>query len=398
MFKPTKKIIKEWNTFGKIYASVERIGEIFDRQPAVQDAPGAVEAPMFDGRIAYDNVSFAYQIDGEERDTATLRLALRNLSFQMTPGEVVALVGPSGAGKSTIVQLLPRLYDPHAGAITVDGHDLREFTLDSLRSRMSMVLQEAILFAGTVAENIAYGVENASREDVIAAAMKANAHEFIVKLPDGYDTELSERASNLSGGQRQRLAIARAFIRNTPILILDEPTTGLDADSTELVLLALRSLMKGKSTVIISHDLNLIRHADTILVIQQGELVQKGTHRELLKSGGLYADLYHKQFGAAIDEGNVLEAVPVVAQAEDDEEEVDPQAGAKFHTMIEQIMPQPARPRTFETMMMRVAAPAEPAVPEPANAPAARDPDASGRRRRHAACRLNRAQDEWPCS
>ncbi|HEU5085813.1 MAG TPA: ABC transporter ATP-binding protein, partial [Roseiflexaceae bacterium] len=358
MFKPTKKIIKEWNTFGKIYASVERIGEIFDRQPAVQDAPGAVEAPMFEGRIAYDNVSFAYQIDGEERDTATMRLALRNLSFQMTPGEVVALVGPSGAGKSTIVQLLPRLYDPHAGAITVDDHDLREFTLDSLRSRMSMVLQEAILFAGTVAENIAYGVENASREDIIAAAMKANAHEFIVKLPDGYDTELSERASNLSGGQRQRLAIARAFIRNTSILILDEPTTGLDADSTELVLLALRSLMKGKSTVIISHDLNLIRHADTILVIQQGELIQKGTHRELLKSGGLYADLYHKQFGAAIDEGNVLEAVPVVAQAEDDEEEVDPQAGAKFHTMIEQIMPQPARPppraRAPATLMLQV--------------------------------------------
>ena len=239
---------------------------------------------------------------------------------------MVALVGGSGAGKSTVVQLLPRLYDPHAGKIMIDGHDIREWTLDSLRAQMSMVLQEAILFTGTVAENIAYGMEKATREEIIAAAIQANAHEFIERLPDGYDTVLGERASNLSGGQRQRLAIARAFIRNTPILILDEPTTGLDAESTELVLLALRTLMRGKATVIISHDLNLIRHADKIVAIKQGEVIQQGNHKELLKAGGLYADLYHKQFNEAVAEQGGKIDLPAVAitPAPDDDEEAEP--------------------------------------------------------------------------
>jgi ABC-type multidrug transport system fused ATPase/permease subunit/thiamine kinase-like enzyme len=367
MFKPTKKIIKEWNTFGKIYASVERIGEIFDRQPAVQDAPGAVEAPKLQGQIEYQHVSFAYQLEGEQQDEANLRLALRDLNFSVTPGQVVALVGASGAGKSTIVQLLPRLYDPHAGRITIDGHDLREFTLDSLRARMSMVLQEAILFTGSVAENIAYGVENATHDQIVAAAMKANAHEFIEKLPDGYDTELSERASNLSGGQRQRIAIARAFIRDTPILILDEPTTGLDAESTELVLLALRSLMKDRSTVIISHDLNLIRNADKIVVIEQGTAIQQGTHRELLKSGGLYAALYHKQFGVAIGEGQAHDEPAPAAPAEpEDEDELDREAAKKFRTLIDQVLPQPARANTGDTMLIRVVPDERPAAEQAA--------------------------------
>jgi ABC-type multidrug transport system fused ATPase/permease subunit len=357
MFKPTKKIIKEWNTFGKIYASVERIGEIFDRQPAVQDMPNAIEAPPLKGKIDYQHVSFAYQTEADGNTGAgELRLALRDVSFSIAPGEVVALVGGSGAGKSTIVQLLPRLYDPHAGKITIDGHDISEFTLDSLRARMSMVLQEAILFTGTVADNIAYGVENPTREEIIAAAIQANAHEFIEKLPDGYDTLLGERASNLSGGQRQRIAIARAFIRNTPILILDEPTTGLDAESTDLVLLALRSLMKGKATVIISHDLNLIRHADKIMVIKQGEIAQQGTHKELLKSGGLYADLYHKQFGEAVEEQG-RQIKPAAAPAPEEDEDVEPLTPKVFQTMIGKALPQPVTPKAFQTLMMQAIQP-----------------------------------------
>jgi len=376
MFKPTKKIIKEWNTFGKIYASVERIGEILDRQPAVHDMPNAIEAPPLKGKIDYQHVSFAYQTESDGKNGAEdIRLALRDLSFSIAPGEIVALVGGSGAGKSTIVQLLPRLYDPHAGKITIDGHDIREFTLDSLRARMSMVLQEAILFTGTVADNIAYGVENPSREEIIAAAIQANAHEFIEKLPNGYDTLLGERAGNLSGGQRQRIAIARAFIRNTPILILDEPTTGLDAESTDLVLLALRSLMKGKATVIISHDLNLIRHADKIIVIQQGEVAQQGTHKELLKSGGLYADLYHKQFGEAVEEQG-RQIKPTAAPAPKEDEDIEPVTPKVFQTMIGKALPQPVAPKIFQTLMMQAIQPPAPAAqaatpPAPAVVPMA---------------------------
>ncbi|HEU5015824.1 MAG TPA: ATP-binding cassette domain-containing protein [Roseiflexaceae bacterium] len=360
MFKPTKKIIKEWNTVGKVYASVERIGELLDRKPAVQDAPNAVAAPPFTGTIEYRNVSFAYQTEPEaDEQPAELRLALRNVSFTIDPGEVVALVGSSGAGKSTIVQLLPRLYDPHAGQILIDGHDLREFTLDSLRSRMSMVLQEAILFAGTIAENITYGRENTTREEIIAAAIQANAHEFIEKLPDGYDTLLGERANNLSGGQRQRIAIARAFIRNTSVLILDEPTTGLDAESTDLVLAALRELMRGKATIIISHDLNLIRHADKILTVKQGEIAQVGTHKQLLKAGGLYADLYHKQFGHAVEEQGA-QIKPSAAPAPEDDEEPEPVTPQAFQTLMTQALPKPVSPRAFETLLMQMPLPPVP--------------------------------------
>ena len=301
------------------------------------------------------------------------RLALRAVNFDMKPGEVVALVGGSGAGKSTIVQLLPRLYDPHAGSITIDGADIRSFTLDSLRSRMSMVLQEAILFVGTVADNIAYGRQNASREEIIAAAMQASAHEFIEQLPEGYDTVLSERAGNLSGGQRQRIAIARAFIRNTPILILDEPTTGLDAESTELVLLALHELMKGKATIIISHDLNLIRRADKIIAIAQGRIEQVGAHKELLRQGGLYADLYNKQFGQAVEDvGGTIKPIEAPAPADDDDDGVPSVTPKAFQTLIGKALPVPVTPKAFQTLMMQAipqpvpAAPAQVAPPTPA--------------------------------
>jgi ABC-type multidrug transport system fused ATPase/permease subunit len=384
LFKPTKRIIKQWNEVGKIMASAERISEVLDRKPAVEDLPSATVAPQLTGLIEYRNVSFAYQVDPEDvkEGQPQIRLALRDVNLTIAPGQVVALVGSSGAGKSTFVQLLPRLYDPQLGQVLLDGHDIREWTLDSLRSRMSMVLQEAILFVGTVAENISYGRPDASREEIIAAAMQANAHEFIERLPDGYDTLLSERASNLSGGQRQRIAIARAFIRNTSVLILDEPTTGLDAESTDLVLAALRVLMKGKATIIISHDLNLIRNADKIAVVSQGEIVQTGTHRELLKIGGLYADLYHKQFGRAVEEvGGQVQVVeppppPIVARpalpsapfAEDDddddyEDEAPVVAPKIFQTLMTKALPQPVSSRAFQTLMMQALPPSAAAAP-----------------------------------
>jgi ABC-type multidrug transport system fused ATPase/permease subunit len=300
MFKPTKRLIQEWNTFGKLYASAERINDIFNIVPAVQDMPDAVEAPHLIGQIEFRNVSFSYQANSSaasDGNDEPPKPTLKGLNFTIAPGEVLAIVGYTGAGKSTIVQLLPRLYDPTDGQVLFDGKDIRSYTLESLRAQISMVLQETILFSGSVVENIAYGRPDATGAEIITAAKQANAHEFIDKMPQGYFTLLGERGANLSGGQRQRIAIARAFIRNTPILILDEPSTGLDAESTSLILTALKNLMKDKTTVIISHDLNLIRDADKILVIKDGQIIQSGTHESLLESGGLYADLYTKQYG-----------------------------------------------------------------------------------------------------
>jgi ABC-type multidrug transport system fused ATPase/permease subunit len=300
MFKPTRRIIKQWNKIGKLYASAERIADVLDREATVTDLPGARPAPMLRGEVRFEDVSFAYQLDPEDDGGVvvgrTRRRALEQVGFRASPGEVVALVGHSGAGKTSIAQLLPRLYDPQGGRVLIDGYDVRSFTLASLRSQISMVLQETILFSGTVAENISYGRPEASREEIVESAKRANAHEFIELMPNGYDTELSERASNLSGGQRQRIAIARAIIRGTPLLILDEPTTGMDVESSKLVLGGLRTLMRGKTTLLISHDLSLIRSADRILVLKAGEIVQSGTHQELRAQGGLYAQLYAKQF------------------------------------------------------------------------------------------------------
>jgi ABC-type multidrug transport system fused ATPase/permease subunit len=281
-----------------------------DLKAEVQDKPGAMPAPPFHGRIEFRNVVFSYPAVGsskKEKDKKP-RPTLNGLSFEIQPGQVVAVVGHTGAGKSTIAQLIPRLYDPNEGQILIDGRDIREFTLESLRAEMSMVLQESILFTGSIIENIGYGRPDASGVEIIEAAKNANAHEFISKFEDGYYTLLGERGSNLSGGQRQRIAIARAFIRDTPILILDEPSTGLDAESTDLVLQALRKLMKGKTTIIISHELNLIRDADKIIVIKEGQIEQMGSHDELLRAGGLYANLYAMQSG---QRAMVPSAVPV---------------------------------------------------------------------------------------
>ena len=217
---------------------------------------------------------------------------LDDISFSAEPGEVVALIGPSGAGKSTIAQLVPRLYDPDSGVVAIDGTDVREFTLASLRSQVSLVLQETLLLTGTVAENIAYGIDEPDPERIERAARLAQAHDFIEELPLGYETVLGERASTLSGGQRQRLAIARAFIRDAPVLVLDEPTTGLDPEASAQVIEALRTLIDGTTTIIISHDVDLVRCADRILVLDAGRIVQEGSPQVLANSPGTFADLF----------------------------------------------------------------------------------------------------------
>jgi ABC-type multidrug transport system fused ATPase/permease subunit len=289
MFKPARKIVSEWYKVGKVLASVDRIDELLDLVPAVEDAPDAVPAPPLGGRLAFDEVAFAYHAEPGDDAPAVLR----GVTFEVRPGEVVALVGRSGAGKSTIAQLVPRLYDPDGGAVLIDGTDVRRYTLESLRSQVSLVLQDTVLLTGTVAENIAYGVEGATREQIEHAARCANAHDFITAMPAGYDTEVGERGSTLSGGQRQRIAIARAFIRAAPVLVLDEPTTGLDADSTRLVVGALRTLMRGTTTIIISHDPALVRCADRVLVVEGGRIAEEGSPAELSVAGGVYRGLMH---------------------------------------------------------------------------------------------------------
>ena len=303
MFKPSKRVIKQWNVISKVFASVERIADLLDQPLTVQDAPGAVPAPPLRGGIELRNVSFAYRSEEEEPREDSDRsssdegrpAALRNVSFTIAPGEVVALSGPSGAGKSTIAQLIPRLYDPDEGSVLVDGCDVRDFTLESLRCQISMVLQDTVLLSGSVADNIAYGRPDATQDEIVAAAVRANAAEFIEQLPGGYYCDLSERGANLSGGQRQRIAIARAMIRATPIMILDEPTTGLDIESSELVLAGLRELMIGKTTLLMSHDFRLLASADRVLFIESGTIVESGTHGQLLADNARYADLYAKQ-------------------------------------------------------------------------------------------------------
>lgn len=255
-------------------------------EPNVQDLPKAKPAHPFSGEVRFENVSFGYE---PGRDI------LKNISFVVQPGQQVALVGPSGNGKSTLLSLILRLYDPVKGRILIDGRDIREYTLDSLRQQISVVLQESVLFAASVKENIAYGKLGASKREVKQAALLANAHEFITKLPQGYNTILAERGATLSGGQRQRIAIARAAVREAPIVILDEPTTGLDNSSEQAVNAALEQLTQARTTFVISHNLQAVKHADLILYLEGGRILEQGTHKELMRKNGRYKTLYRSQ-------------------------------------------------------------------------------------------------------
>jgi ATP-binding cassette, subfamily B, bacterial len=287
MYKPMRELAKTADAYTKASVGYERICEVMQTDFEVRNLPGARRAPTFRGRIELDDVTFGY---------APNNPVLKHVSLTVEPGQVAALVGPTGAGKTTIINLIPRFYDPDGGTVKIDDTDVKNFQQESLRHQISFVLQETLLFHGPVWYNIAYGKPDATRAEILRAASLANADEFIEQMPQGYDTVIGERGVTLSGGQRQRIAIARAVIRNTPILILDEVGTGLDASSEKLVFDALERLMRNRTSIVIAHRLATVRSADVIFVVNGGGIVERGNHDELLRNAGLYAELHELQF------------------------------------------------------------------------------------------------------
>ena len=289
-YRPIQMISSLWTQFQSAVAGAERIFELVDTKPEVVDAPDAVELPPVKGRVAFEHVNFGYKVDEP---------VLRDVSLEVEPGQTLALVGPTGAGKTSIVSLLTRFYDVDSGWITVDGNDVRSVTQASLRRQMGVVLQDTFLFSTTVMDNIRYGRLDATDEEVMEAARLANAHDFIMRLPDGYQTNIGERGSNLSQGQRQLLAIARAALAEPSMLILDEATSSVDTLTEAHIQEAMLRLMKGRTSFVIAHRLSTIRSADMILVVNDGQIIERGTHQQLLASKGFYYDLYMSQFRAA---------------------------------------------------------------------------------------------------
>jgi ATP-binding cassette, subfamily B, bacterial len=287
-FRPIEKINSVIETYPKGVAGFNRYTAFLDTRPDIADRPGAKAVPMLRGDISYENVRFGYS-SGRE--------ILKGLDLEIRAGETLAFVGPSGAGKTTICSLLPRFYEADSGAIKIDGIDIRDMTLQSLRSRIGIVQQDVFLFAGTIRENIAYGRLDATEAEILDAARRARLDDLIAMLPAGIDTVIGERGVKLSGGQKQRLAIARMFVKNPPILILDEATSALDTETERAIQQALAELSKGRTTLVIAHRLATIRNADRIAVIDDGVIVEQGKHGELLAREGLYRRLSEAQFG-----------------------------------------------------------------------------------------------------
>ncbi len=290
IYKPLEMISYTVGSLQDRFVNLRMTFDLLDTRPDIEDAPGARSIGRAAGHVVYENVQFSYS---GRSDT------LRDISFEARPGEVVGIVGPTGAGKSTLLSLLPRFYDAMGGRILLDGVDIRELTLRSLRDQVSIVLQEPLLFSGSIVENIRYGRLDATRDEIVAAAKAANAHDFIMALPEKYETQLGERGAAISGGERQRISVARAFLKDAPILILDEPTSSVDSKTEAVILDALDRLMVGRTTFMIAHRLSTLHQADRILVLNHGRIVEQGTPAELLESQGLYRQLHDAQMARA---------------------------------------------------------------------------------------------------